>query len=608
MSAVAFVVSDVEKRYGGTTVLEGATVSLHQRTKIGMIGRNGAGKSTLIRLLLEQEEPDGGTISRANGLRVGYLEQHDAFTPDESAGAFLQRHTGREEWRCGQVAHKFGLTPENLETTMGELSGGYRTRVKLTAMLLAEPDFLVLDEPTNFLDLTTVLLLQDFLTDFRGGVLVVSHDREFLRATCDTTLLVERAQLTLYAGGIEDFFLWKAEQMDLARRTNVALEAKRKHLQAFVDRFGAKASKATQAKSKAKQIERLQPLTIANPLATAKVHIPKAGVRPGFAMAAKELSVGYPGHTVAKDVRLTIDTGDKIAIVGDNGQGKTTLLRTLAEDLPALGGSVKLAHGIEVSYYAQHVYQSLNQEHTVLEHLELCAPAGVTRQQVLAMAGALLFRGHDVEKRISVLSGGERARVCLAGLLLAAKPVLILDEPTNHLDFETVEALGDALREFDGAVLFVSHDRTFVNMAATQIVEVDQGRVRVVPGSYADYVEYLQKRARKASSPSKKNARSADPVKSKKARRADDAELTPKQRHAAERRIKNARQSAKRELAKIEPLMAELEAEKSALEAEIVADPTNRALYDKLADVERRLSAAEADWLEWTTKLESLAA
>jgi len=613
--AVAFVVTDVEKRYSGTTVLEHASASIHERTKVGIIGRNGAGKSTLIRLLLGQEQPDDGIIVRADGLRVGYLEQHDAFTPEETAGEFLQRHTGREEWRVGQVSHKLGLTPQDLATTMGELSGGYRTRIKLTAMLLADPDFLVLDEPTNFLDLTTVLLLQDFLVDFRGGVLVVSHDREFLKATCDHTLLVERGGLTLYPGHIEEFFVWKAEQMAMAQRTNAAVEAKRKHLQAFVDRFGAKASKATQAKSKQKQINRLAPITIANPLATARVHIPKAGGRPALAMAAEDLTIGYPGHTIAKDVSIAIERGDKVAIVGDNGQGKTTLLRTLASDLEGLGGCVKLGHGTEISYYAQHVYQELDPDDTVFEHLEQCAPRDVTRQAILAMAGSLLFRGDDVEKRICVLSGGERARVCLAGLLLARKSVLILDEPTNHLDFETVEALGAALREFDGAVLFVSHDRTFVNMAATQIVEVDQGHVRRLPGSYADYVEQLQIRARTASAPSKRNAPgtnggTASSHKSKKANAhaAMDASLTPKQRHAEERRRKNARQTAERKLRKVEEQMKELNAELTALHARIASDAADRSLYTQLADVEKRLADVEPEWLALNEKLEALAA
>jgi ATP-binding cassette subfamily F protein 3 len=598
--AVAFVVRDVEKRYGSTTVLEDATVTLHGDQKIGVIGRNGAGKSTLCRLLLQTEEPERGEIHRADGLRVGYLEQHDPFTLEETAQEFLERHTGREGWRCGQFAAKLGLTPANLDTRMGTLPGGYRTRVKLTAMLLGDPDFLVLDEPTNFLDLSTVLLVQDFLADFRGGVLVVSHDREFLKSTCDHTLMVERGGLTLYPGDIEQFFAWQAEQMDVARRTNAAISAQREHLQKFVDRFGAKASKATQAKSKMKQIERLKPIAIANPLATVRIKVPAVEARKGLALAGESISIGYPERVIATDVTVAVDRGAKVAIVGDNGQGKTTLLRTLSGDLEPLAGTVKRSHGVEISYYAQHVYQALHPKDTVRSHLERSAAKDVMRQDVLDMAGALLFKGDDVEKPVSVLSGGERARLCLAGLLLAKKPVLVLDEPTNHLDFETVEALGDALRDFAGTVLFVSHDRTFVNMVATQIVEVDDGKVRVLPGTYADYVEALQIRARQAAS-GKPAAKDVVPKQPKDPAAAAAA-------HAERRRRTNERDRAAKSLKDVESRMAKIAAERTAILADIARDPTTRKhdAYARIAVLDHDNASAEAQWLELTAKIESL--
>ncbi len=587
---MAFVVQDVEKRYGAATILEHATATIQADQKIGVIGRNGAGKSTLCRLLLRQEEPDRGEILRTDGLRVGYLEQHDPFTMDETAGAFLERHTGREGWRCAQTAAKLGIGPPELASRMGALPGGYRTRVKLAAMLLADPDFLVLDEPTNFLDLATVLLVQDFLADFRGGVLVVSHDREFLKSACDTTLLVERGGLTLYPGDVEEFFAWQAEQLDVARRTNVAIESQRAHLQRFVDRFGAKASKATQAKSKMKQIERLKPIEIANPLATVRIKIPDVETRKGLAFAGEAMTIGYPGRVVAEDVTVVVDRGQKVAIVGDNGQGKTTLLRTLAGDLAPLAGTVRRSHGVEISYYAQHVYQSLHPKDTVRSHLERVAAKDVMRQDVLDMAGALLFKGDDVEKPVSVLSGGERARLCLAGLLLAKRPALVLDEPTNHLDFETVEALGAALAKFSGTVVFVSHDRTFVNMAATQIVEVDAGRVRVVPGAYADYVMDLQTRTRRTSSGRRDDA----------PRAAADAAAA----HAARNRRKNAEKA----LRAIEARIEKSTAERAAALAEIDRDPTavRHDLYEKIGALDRDLAELEHEWLEQTAKIEAM--
>jgi ATP-binding cassette subfamily F protein 3 len=471
------------------------------------------------------------------------------------------------------------------------MPGGYRTRVKLAAMLLQDPDFLVLDEPTNFLDLSTVLLLQDFLASFRGGAIVVSHDREFLKATCDHTLLVERGGLTLYPGPVEEFFAWQAEQIEVARRTNETMQARRQELQDFVNRFRAKASKASQAQSKMKQIARLQPITIANPLATVRIHIPQVERRNGLAMAGEDLSIGYPDKVIANEISFGVDRGEKVAIVGDNGQGKTTLLRTLAGDLPERGGRVRHGHGIEISYYAQHVYQALHPADTVFTHLESSADSDVSRQEILAMAGSLLFRGDDVDKPVGVLSGGERARVCLGGLLLARRSVLVLDEPTNHLDFETVEALGAALREFAGTVLFVSHDRTFVNMAATQIVEVHEGRVRTLAGSYADYVEDLQLRARKSTAPAKTKTKAG----------GEDAKAA----HAARRKLRNERKRAQRALADLEPRIERLQAERTDIAARIsTAGDDAGAMYVRLSEIDTELSTAETEWLEHTETIE----
>jgi len=302
------------------------------------------------------------------------------------------------------------------------------------------------------------------------------------------------------------------------------------------------------------------------------------------------MAIGYPDRVIARDVTVVVDRGEKVAIVGDNGQGKTTLLRTLAGDLAPISGQVRRSHGVEISYYAQHVYQSLHPKDTVRSHLERVAAKDVMRQDVLDMAGALLFKGDDVEKPVGVLSGGERARLCLAGLLLAKKPVLVLDEPTNHLDFETVEALGAALAKFSGTVVFVSHDRTFVNMAATQIVEVHAGRVRVVPGAYADYVLDLQTRTRQASSPKK-----ADQGKG-----AVDAAAA----HAA----RNKRKNAEKALRAIEARMATANADRATMLAEIERDPTTvrHDLYERLGRTEKDLAALEQEWLEQTAKIEAL--
>ncbi|MCG3133340.1 MAG: putative ABC transporter ATP-binding protein YheS [Planctomycetes bacterium] len=601
---VAFVVTGLTKEYGGNPVLEDASVSLHEGAKVGVIGRNGAGKSTFVRLILGQEEAERGKIVVADGLRVGYLEQHDPYRMDETAHEFLVRHSGAEGWKCAETAAKLGLGPAHLAAKIAELPGGYRTRLKLAAMLVKEPDYLVLDEPTNFLDLATVLLLQEFLANFRGGLLLVSHDREFLKRTCDHTLHVERAKLTLYPGDVEEFFAWQSEQLEVARRTNAAIEAKRVHLQAFVDRFKAKASKATQAQSKMKEISRLRPVEVANPLSTVQVRIPPVPEKKGLALAAEEVTLGYASggarKVIAKDVTFVVDRGAKIAIVGDNGQGKTTLLRTIAGDLEPLAGTVRRSQGIELSVYAQHVYQSLHPGDTVRAHLEREAARDVTRQDVMDMAGAFLFKGDDVEKEIRVLSGGERARLVLSGLLLAKRPVLLLDEPTNHLDFETVEALGDALRRFAGTVVFISHDRTFVNMVASQVVEVGDGRVRVLSGDYADYVVGLEQRARDAQSV-KRPAASAESAEDRAAA------------HAERKRKKNERDRVEKQIREVEARMARCEEERKTLHAAIERDALTHGAahgsshYARLGEVDAAHAAAEEEWLALSARREELA-
>ncbi|MCA9395832.1 MAG: ABC-F family ATP-binding cassette domain-containing protein [Candidatus Omnitrophica bacterium] len=528
--------SNIHKMYGTQTVLDGATVSVSEGQKIGVIGRNGAGKSTLCKIITGHETADSGSIETSNSFKLAFLEQHDVYKLDETVEEFLMRYTGKENWECGKVAAKFQLKNELLDTKIGALSGGYRTRVKLASMLLKDPNFLILDEPTNYLDLRTLILLEEFLQEYKGGFFVVSHDREFLRKTCEHTLEVEKGGCTLYPGSVDQYLIFKEEQREVAENYNKNIEAKQRQLKAFVDRFRAKASKATQAKSKQKQLERLHTIEIGHPLGNVKIRIPQVAKRNAMSFSCRDLSIGYPERVVAKGVGLEFRQGDHVAILGDNGQGKTTFMRTIAEDLKAISGSFKWGYDLKIAYYAQHVFSSLNPDHDVYGHLSFMASRDVTRQEILDLAGSFLFRGSDVEKKVTVLSGGEKARLCLAGLLLTKSEILLLDEPTNHLDFETVEALGAALKAFHGTVFFISHDRTFVNMLATQIVEVKDGKISGYPGSYEDYVYSVEQRLKdefsedNSSKPKKIETKYAD-KKASKQLRAEKVQLNAKIRN-----------------------------------------------------------------------------
>lgn len=586
--AVLIQLRDAHKRFGDQVLLDGADVSLVDDVKVGFVGRNGAGKSTLLRVLLGEEEVEKGEVIHHPTLRIGYLRQHDPFQEGESALDFLMRDSGAPDWRCGQVAGQFELKGDYLEGPVKALSGGWQTRVKLAALLLHDPNLLMLDEPTNFLDLRTQILLEHFLRDFGKAALIVSHDRAFLKATCSQTLELAKGKLTMFPGKIHDFLEFREERREHDRRVNATVIAKQKQLKQFIDKNRANAATASQARSKAKQLEKLQTVELEIDEPTVNIRAPRVQPRQGTAVRCEELSIGYPGHVVADDISLEIEHGQRAAIVGDNGQGKTTMLRTLVHSLEPLEGRLKWGHGIEIGTYAQHVYSSLDERQTILEHLEMASDPETTRQDILAMAGALLFRDEAIQKKVKVLSGGERARVCMASLLLGTANVLVLDEPGNHLDVETVEALAEALRLYKGTVIFTSHDRHFMARVATNVIEVRDGRVRNYFGSYDTYCEAVEKEVDEGERA--RNAAAGKPTgKSSTGGSGDD------------RRAHKDQRKTGKELKTLERKIAKLDDEKRGLNEKLLTetDPDEAVrLHDQIKAIESELGEAEERWLE----------
>jgi ATP-binding cassette subfamily F protein 3 len=586
-------IKDAHKSYGDQVLLDGAEATLTDEHKIGFIGRNGAGKSTLCRILLGEEELDAGEVIFHPKLRLGYLRQHDPFLPGETVLNFLMRDSGQPDWKCGEVAGQFEIKSPFLEGPIAQLSGGWQTRVKLAALLLHEPNLLVLDEPTNFLDLRTQILLEHFLREFREACLIVSHDRAFLNATCTQTLDLSRGQLTVFPGKVDAFLANQEERRLHDERVNAAVMAKRRHLTEFIDKNKARASTANRAKSKAKQLEKLQPIEVAGVEATAIIRAPQVEPRRGPAVRCRELAIGYPDHEVARGIDVEIEHGQRAAIVGDNGQGKTTFLRTLVDSLQPRAGEVRWGYGCELGVYAQHVYNSLPEKQTVLEYLEYQAAPGTKNQAILDVAGALLFRGDHVNKPIRVLSGGERARCCLAGILLGKSNILILDEPGNHLDVETVDALAQALIDYSGTVIFTSHDRHFMHRVATSVIEVRDARVVNYPGDYDSYVYSVNKEIEEGE---RLTAAKQSPGKPRAAAGPVDA----KKRHQEQRDLRKQLQALERNIEKLDTRKREVNA--ALLQS---TDPNEAVrLHNELTAIAAELEPIEERWCELSAQME----
>jgi ATP-binding cassette subfamily F protein 3 len=593
--AVLLQIRDAHKSYGSQVLLDGAEASITDDGKVGFVGRNGAGKSTLLKVLLGEEELETGDVIRHPRLRLGYLRQHDPFQPGETALQFLMRDSGQPDWKCGEVAGQFEIKGDYLDGPIAKLSGGWQTRVKLAALLLHEPNLLLLDEPTNFLDLRTQILLEHFLRNYKEACLIVSHDREFLRATCDTTLDLTRGKLTMFPGKIDAFLAFQEERKQTLERTNATVQMKMKQLETFIAKNKARASTAAQARNKSKQLERLEVHEIESEEPTVSIRPPQVEARKGTALRCVDLSIGYADREIAKDISVDVDHGSRAAIVGDNGQGKTTFLRTLVDSLQPIKGEVRWGQGCKIGIYAQHVYSSLPPKQTVYEYLEEHAPLGTKMQEILNAAASLLFRGDHVYKKISVLSGGERARLCMAGVMLSQCNVLILDEPGNHLDVDSVESLAEALLSFKGTVIFTSHDRHFMKRVASHIIEVRDGRVVNYHGDYEAYLYSVNKEIEEGERELAANRLSKAPVQASKS--TVKAEVK-----AAKRNERDVR----KELNTTEKLIARLDGEKKKLNEEMLntADAKKAMqLHEEITKIAAQLTEAEDKWVALSEEL-----
>jgi ATP-binding cassette subfamily F protein 3 len=576
------------KAYGTQMLFDEATFSINEGEHVGIIGPNGAGKSTLFKILINEEELNEGKVVRSQNLRLGYLSQYDTWTPDETGNSYLERVCTIPVWEAKMAGRDMQVAEEIFEKPIRTLSGGYRMRMKLIGLLGTDPNLMLLDEPTNYLDLETTLLLERFLQSYKGAFLLISHDREVLRRTTDHTLEVESGEIIKYSGNIDDYF----EQKELLR-TQLAAQAqtqalKKKAIMDFVSRFGASATKARQAQSKLKSMNKMEVIEFKAVPIKAAIQIPEPPHVGRTVMTLKDADFGYPEKKVLKNVNLEIRRGDHVAVVGLNGAGKSTLLKGLAGMINPTRGTRELGYQVQIAIFNQHVVEVLNPEHTIYESLEEVTDITITPQDIRAMAGSLLFSTEHIAKKIKVLSGGEKSRVALGRILLQKAPCLLLDEPTNHLDFQTVEALTQALNKYSGTIIVVSHDRGFIRRVGTKILEVSKGAVVVYPGTYDEYVWSLQQ----------KLARDDFEEENTEADNDSAPEVVVKPKTNSKQEAKDRRAREKR-LEQCQNRIATLESENLELNEQIASGADNmQEAIKKLSNNALEIQKLEAEWLE----------
>jgi len=590
------------KAWGARVLFDSASFAVNEGEKVGVIGPNGAGKTTLFKILVGTESLDSGQIVRMNGLRLGYLAQEDHWSTDETIESYLTSQTQTPIWELKQLAPSFGLPIERFGEKVSSLSGGYRMRAKLLHLLASKPDLMLLDEPTNYLDLETLVVLERFLLETSSAFLLISHDREFLRRVTDHILEIEAGQMTKFAGNIDDYFEQKNLLREQLERAAASAAAKRQTVLDFAAKFGAKATKARQVQSRLKQLDKMETIEVAPLPGSAKIRLPEPARSPREVLRMGGVSLGYGSKTVLRDIDFVLEKGDHLGVVGHNGAGKSTFLKALSGELSALSGDI-VRGDVQVAYFAQHVTERLRPDDTVFDAMAAEAPRETTRQEILDLAGSLLFSGDDIDKRVRVLSGGEKSRVALGRMLLKRCSLLLLDEPTNHLDFHTVEALTQALAAYEGAFVIVSHDRGFVGRTASKILEIHDGRADYYPGTYDEYVWSVQKGALSQRSVSEAEVHAG-------AREVDEGNAPAPVRFNYKERKKALEKEVRlceKEAARLDGVVASLRERVLALTEELIttSGAAASAKARELGDVQAEIERTENEYLSFLERHEA---
>lgn len=619
-------INNISVRLGGHTILDGATAAIPSGARVGLIGRNGAGKSTLMKVLIGQIDTDEGAVEMPRKMRIGYiaqetpsgsqtpfdtvlaadaerielLEEAEHCTDPDRLGDVYERLLAIDAYtapaRAARILLGLGFDEEMQARPLDSFSGGWKMRVALAALLFSAPDVLLLDEPSNHLDLEATLWLETFLKAYPGTLIVISHERDLLNNVVDRVLHLQAGKLTLYPGGYDNFEVQRAERAAQLASAKASQDAQRARLQNYVARNSARASTAKQAQSRAKMLAKMQPITalIEDPSLSFDFPNPDE-LRPPL-ITLDFASVGYDEHPILQRLNFRIDPDDRVALLGRNGNGKTTLARLLAAQLAPMDGTIQASGRMRVGYFTQYQVEELASDATPIEHMTR-AMEGKSPAAVRAQLGRFGFSGHRATTEVAKLSGGERARLALALITREAPHLLILDEPTNHLDVDAREALVQALNDYEGAVILISHDRHMVELTADRLLLVDNGTATDYMGSIENYIDLVLGRNQPKQDGGERSSK--------------------KKKGAAKARSREETKLARNQIAEAEKTMVRLQAQAAAIDSalsEPASAPADLAAFTtgdlarRRAALTRELEKAEEGWLQASERLEQQSA
>jgi ATP-binding cassette subfamily F protein 3 len=487
-------IHQLSKSYFARELFADVSLQMNAGERLGLVGRNGHGKTTLFRLILGEEEPDSGEITIPRNYRIGHLEQHLHFTRPtilEEAALGLPEEESHSIYKAEAILFGLGFSQADLGRAPREFSGGFQIRINLAKLLLSEPNLLLLDEPTNYLDITSVRWVTRFLSNFKGELILISHDRDFMDRVTTHTAVIHRRKLRKFEGGTAKAYAQIVLEDEVHEKTRANEERKRAQAEAFISRFRAQASKAKLVQSRIKMLERLPKLDELSEIESLDFGFRHAPFSAKTLLEARDLSFGYaPGHLLFRHMHLTINRSDKFGVIGNNGKGKSTLLNVISGGLQPVTGEIKTHPDMRLGYFGQTNIQRLNPKLTIEEEIEQANPA-LTRTQVRNICGTMMFGGDLALKKVSVLSGGERSRTLLGKILAHPSNLLLLDEPNNHLDMESIDSLIESLQNFRGAVLIVTHNERILRALATRLIVFHRGRVDVFNSGYDEFLEKI---------------------------------------------------------------------------------------------------------------------